>query len=230
MVDLHSHILPGIDDGSKNVEESIRLLDMLSQQGVTLVVATPHFYADQRSVERFLTRRREAYTQLSDHIQSHHPQVYLGAEVRYYPGISRLEGLERLCVEGTRVLLLEMPAARWSDSTVREVLEIAVSHDLTLVLAHIERYVFLQRPGVFEELLHNGVLMQVNASFFTERFTRRRAFKMMDHHTIHLLGSDCHGVHTRPPQMGEATHILCKKYGEDFLEQMNRFAEELVSV
>lgn len=230
MVDFHSHILPGIDDGSKNPEESVQLLDMLGQQGVSLVVATPHFYADQRSVDRFLFRRQEAYAQMSDRLRGGHPQVRLGAEVRYYPGISRLDGLDRLCIEGTRVLLLEMPVTRWSESTLREVLEIAVSHNLTLVLAHIERYVYLQRPGVFEELLNNGVLMQVNASFFTEWLTRRRAFKLLEHHAVHLLGSDCHGVRNRPPQMGEATHILRKKYGEEFLEQMSAFAKELIVV
>lgn len=230
MVDFHSHILPGIDDGSKNPEESIRLLNMLGRQGVTRVVATPHFYADQRSVDRFLMRRQEAFAQISDCIQRHHPQIDLGAEVRYYPGISRLEGLDRLCIEGTRVLLLEMPVSRWSESTLREVLEIAVSHNLTLVLAHIERYVFLQRPGVLEELLNNGVLMQVNASFFTEWYTRGRACKLLERHAVHLLGSDCHGVRTRPPQMGEATRILRKKYGEEFLEQMSAFAEGLITV
>ncbi len=230
MVDFHSHILPGVDDGSKTLEESIQLLDMLHRQGVSLVVATPHFYADQRSVERFLARRQEAFDQVRGSLREHHPRVCLGAEVLYYPGISRLEGLEKLCIDGTRVLLLEMPVARWSDSTLREVLEIAVSFNLTLVLAHIERYVFLQRPGVFAELLNNGVLMQVNASFFTDWFTRCRAFKLLESNAVHLLGSDCHGVRNRPPQMGEAAHILCKKYGESFLEQMTAFAEELVSV
>lgn len=230
MVDFHSHILPAIDDGSENLEESVQLLDMLSRQGVTSVVATPHFYADQRSIERFLTKRQEAYEQLAGGIREHHPQVHLGAEVRYYPGISRLEGLDRLCIVGTRVLLLEMPVSRWSDSTVREVLEIAVSHNLTLVLAHIERYMFLQRPGVFAELLNNGVLMQVNASFFTDWFTRRRAFKLLENRAVHFVGSDCHGVRSRPPQMGEVTHILRKKYGEAFLQQMKEFAEERISV
>lgn len=230
MVDFHSHILPCIDDGSKSLKESIQLLDMLSQQGVSSVVATPHFYADQRSVERFLIRRQEAYSQLTEAMQEHHPLVRLGAEVRYYPGISRLDGLDRLCIVGTRVLLLEMPVSRWSDSTLRELLEIAVSQDLTLVLAHIERYVFMQRAGVFEELLNNGVLMQVNASFFTDWFTRCRAFRLMDRNAVHLLGSDCHGVRTRPPQIGEATRLLYKKYGDEFVEQMSAFAERLITV
>ena len=230
MVDFHSHILPSIDDGSKSLDESIQLLDILHQQGVSLVVATPHFYADQRSVERFLTKRQEAYDQLKSGLKEQHPKVCLGAEVLYYPGISRLEGLEKLCIEGTRVLLLEMPVTRWSDTTVRELLEIAVSFNLTLVLAHIERYMFLQRAGVFAELLNNGVLMQVNASFFTDWFTRRKAFKLLDNGAVHLLGSDCHGVRNRPPQMGEALHILNKRYGESFLVQMNAFAEELITM
>ena len=230
MVDFHSHILPGIDDGSKNTEESAQLLDMLATQGVSLVMATPHFYADEQSIDRFLSKRQEAYERVSSCLKENHPQIRLGAEVRYYPGISRLEGLERLCIENTRVLLLEMPVTRWSKSTVREVLEIAVSQNLTLVLAHIERYMYLQRAGVFEELLYNGVLMQVNASFFADRLSRRRACKLLERRGIHLLGSDCHGVHVRPPRMGEATAIICKKYGEGFLGEMENFAKDLVSV
>lgn len=109
MIDFHSHILPGMDDGSQTVEESLTLLEMLRAQGVDTVAATPHFYARENSPEVFLRRRREAWERLNARLTPGGPQVLLGAEVRYYRGISRLEELHRLCLSGTHVLLLEMP-------------------------------------------------------------------------------------------------------------------------
>lgn len=230
MVDFHSHILPGVDDGSRSVEESLQLLDMLREQQVSAVVATPHFYANEQSVQEFLSRRQAAYETLSAQMQPDHPPIRLGAEVRFYPGISHLEELRSLCLEGTRLLLLEMPMTRWTDYTVKELLDMVNSRGVTLVLAHIERYRQLQDARVLDRLLRAGVLMQVNATFFTERLTRHRALKMLGNQMIHFIGSDCHGTRVRPPHMGEAIEIIGKKFGEGFLSQMNEFASEMISV
>lgn len=230
MVDFHSHVLPKIDDGSDSVEESVKMLEMLRDQGVTTVVATPHFDANAVSIERFLDQRRESYESLSARLGQSLPQICLGAEVLYYSGITRWENLEALCLEGTRVLLLEMPLSRWTTSVVSEVLAISNIKGITVVLAHIERYLKLQRPGVFEELLNNGIYMQVNASFFTERRMRRRAVKMLKLRQIHLLGSDCHGVTLRPPRIGEAVEIIRKRLGNQPVVQLTGCATELISV
>ena len=230
MVDFHSHLLPSVDDGSRSVEESLQLLDMLRDQHVSTVVATPHFYANEQSVHKFLQRRQKAYEELVQQRQPDHPHIRLGAEVRYYPGISHLDDLRSLCLEGTRLLLLEMPMTRWTDYTVKELMDIVNARGVTLVLAHIERYRQLQDIRLFERLLQAGVLMQVNATFFTERWTRHRALKMLGNQMIHFIGSDCHGIRVRPPYMGEAMGIIGKKFGDEFLSQMNEFATELISV
>ena len=109
MIDFHSHILPGMDDGSKNIEESLALLRMLAEQGVKKVVATPHFYANDESVEKFLARRQQSYESLRAALPAGMPEILLGAEVRYYQGISRLKELKELCVQGSNLLLLERP-------------------------------------------------------------------------------------------------------------------------
>lgn len=230
MIDFHSHILPGIDDGSKDVSESLLLLDCLREQGVTTVVATPHFYADEQSVDTFIRRRTDAYDRLSAQRTDAGPAIRLGAEVLYYNGISRLEGLDRLCIEHTRILLLEMPFTRWSSTVLREVLEIANNMDLTLVLAHIERYMRYQRRGVFDELQRQGVLMQVNASYFTDRVTRRTALRQLGAGQIHLLGSDCHGMHNRPPKLQEAAAVIRRKYGDGIIEELNGYAYDLLTL
>lgn len=229
MIDFHSHILPGIDDGSKDVSESLLLLTRLQEQGITTVVATPHFYANEQSVEKFLQRRGAAYASLADKREPAMPQLRLGAEVLYYNGISRLQGLDSLCIEGTRLLLLELPFTRWSSTVLQEVLEITNTMGMTVVLAHVERYMRFQRPGVLDELLRNGVIMQVNASYFAERVTRRRALRLLAEGAIHLIGSDCHGVRNRPPRMDEAIAAIRKKYGEAMIADLSNYAHNLLA-
>lgn len=229
MIDFHSHILPGVDDGSRSVEESLALLSRLQEQEVSTVIATPHFYADEQSVDAFLERRTAAYDRLMAQCPDTMPHIRLGAEVLYYNGISRLEGLERLCIEGTRVLLLELPFTRWSSTVVHEVLEIANTMDITVVLAHIERYQSYQRPGVFDEFYRNGIWMQVNASYFADRATRRKALRQLRTGQIRLIGSDCHGLQNRPPRIQEATDVIAKKLGDAWIAELNGYAQELLA-
>ena len=151
MIDFHSHILPAMDDGSKNEQESIAMLTELKNQGITRVIATPHFYANGESVSAFLSRRQKSFEKLN--LNSNFPQVVLGAEVRYYEGISRLADLTKLCINGTDLLLLEMPSAKWTDFVIKELISLASNGNITLVLAHIERYIFMQPKSVFVDLL-----------------------------------------------------------------------------
>ena len=108
-VDFHSHTLPAFDDGAKDVQESLELFRMLSEQGINTVCATPHFNANRMSIDDFLRSRSKAYINLADALPENAPTVRLGAEVAYYEGISRLDNLSSLCIEGTNLLLLEMP-------------------------------------------------------------------------------------------------------------------------
>ena len=230
MIDWHSHVLPRMDDGSKSVEETLELLSMLSNQGVTTVVATPHFYANDESVSSFLKRRSESYASLCDSLGDSMPKILLGAEVSYYSGVSRLEGLSSLCIEGTRLLLLEMPFAKWTEHTVREIKELAAQGQVTVVLAHIERYIDMQDKSIFEELSSYGVLMQVNASFFDYRATKRKALKMLSRGEIQVIGSDAHGIKTRPPILDKAYEAIQKKLGGDILADMDGYGKYLLGI
>ena len=192
MVDIHSHILPEMDDGSKSEEESLKMLRMLSEQGVGCVVATPHFYANNESVSTFLKRRAKSHDSIRSFTQEGFPEILLGAEVRYYEGISHMDNLSELCIQGTDVLLLEMYSGRWGTMVIRELIDMAATRKMTLVLAHIERYMQYQPEETFETLLDNGVLMQINASYVTNLFTRHKALKMLRDENVHFLGSDCH--------------------------------------
>ncbi len=229
MIDFHSHILPAMDDGSKSIRESFALLSMLAEQGVKTVVATPHFYADEEeSVDAFLARRAECLQRISEHLPENAPQIRLGAEVRYYPGISRMTDLKRLCLEGTNLLLLEMPFSRWTGYTVKEVLEIASSGRYTLALAHIDRYLKMQDKETFDKFYDAGILMQVNASFFNTFSTKHKALTMLWKGKIQMLGSDCHNLAHRPPKIGDAFRVIEKKFGKDFLADFDDYNQTLL--
>lgn len=228
MIDWHSHVLPQMDDGSKSLEESLTLLNMLAKQGVSTVIATPHFYANDESLKSFLERRQQCYEKLCAALPSDAPKIRLGAEVSYYSGISRMEGLSELCIEGTGLLLLEMPFAKWTEHTVREVRELAAQGAVTVILAHIERYIDMQDPNVFSELREYGVIMQVNSSFFNRGSTKRQALKLLANGGIQLIGSDTHSVKSRPPTLDSAYYIIEKKFGKEFIYEINGYGHFLL--
>ena len=223
MIDWHSHILPGIDDGSQNVTESSELLKMLSDQGVKTVVATPHFFANSDTIESFLEKRKNSYDTLSEHVSTDNPEILLGAEVKYYQGISRMNELKKLCIDNSKLLLLEMSMSRWTEYTLRELEELSLSRDITVVLAHIERYLKFQNDETWNRLYENGILMQVNASFFTAFSTKRKALTYLENGDIHFIGSDCHNLTSRAPRIGKAFKIIKNKLGESFINQMNEY-------
>ena len=215
MVDIHSHILPNVDDGSGSTEESLALLELLAKQGVSVSVATPHFYAVRHKLSEFLEKREKAARQLAEARRGDLPAVRLGAEVSYFEGISRSSEITQLTVEGTELLLLEMPEAPWPERTVGEVLRMNDEYGVIILLAHVERCLPFQKNRVVERLLEGGVLMQMNADSFLERGTRRFAVKMLKERKVHMIGSDCHNMTSRRPRLDEAYAELRRRCGED---------------
>jgi len=226
VIDFHTHILPGVDDGSKSVEESLLMLHAMADQGVKIAAATPHFYANDESVESFLMRRSAAYEPLVKEAPKV-PEIVLGAEVRYYDGISHLRELNDLRIEGTKFLLLEMPFRRWTDYAIGEVIDMATRGKITLVLAHIDRYLPFVKKETLVRLIRGGVLFQVNASFFQGVFTAPKALKMLREGMIHFIGTDCHNTQDRAPNMGKALDIIGKKMGSDTVSDFLSFGNEL---
>lgn len=228
MIDFHSHILPKMDDGSRSTEESVAMLNALSEQGVTKVIATPHFYANDESVSSFVSRRQNSYSKLAEALTDAMPEILLGAEVRYYGGIGHLDGLDSLCVQGSRLLLLEMPENRWTEYTVREICDIRSERNVIPVLAHIERYIGYQKPETFYRLLENGVMMQINASFLNGTFSKRKALSLLKKSQVHFIGSDCHNMSDRAPNIEKAVNIIRKKLGSGFADAFTDFAENFI--
>jgi protein-tyrosine phosphatase len=228
MIDWHSHILPEMDDGSRDTAESISMINMLTMQGVGTVIATPHFYANDETVDSFIERRKSAFERLAAELPEGSPEIRLGAEVRYYQGINRMADLKALRIEGTKLLLLEMPMSSWTEYMVRELIEMSGRSSIKVVLAHVERYMALQKQSVWNRILESGILMQVNASFFTSFASKRKALSLLREGSIHFVGSDCHDLKSRPPRVGKAFEVIQKKLGENYLKQMNEHGHSLL--
>jgi protein-tyrosine phosphatase len=230
IADVHSHILPGIDDGSASPEESAVLLTMLKQQNVPWVAATPHFYPSQDRPHRFLERRAAALEQLNAFLgeDAGIPPIIPGAEVYYYAGMSDSEALKELTFGGTDYLLVEMPMSPWTESMFRELDRIHEKQGLIPVVAHVDRYIQpLRDHGIPRRLEELPVLVQANAGFFLRPSTRSMALRMLKKGQIHLLGSDCHSIAHRPPRLGEAVEVIRRKLGEAVLEQLAENGKEI---
>jgi len=199
MIDFHTHILPCIDDGSGSIQESVSLLREQRRQGIEAVVATPHFYANENTPQSFLQKRSKAWNSLYPYLYPGLPGIYLGAEVQYFDTICHVEDIQDLRIQGTELLLVEMPFQKWEDRMIDDILELNDREGIQVVLAHIERYMAFQREDLWQELRDQGILMQCNVSFFDSWKTRSKAMSMLKKGDIQFLGSDCHNRKTRRP-------------------------------
>lgn len=223
--DFHSHVLPMMDDGSDSVETSLAMLEQSAAYGASLMVATPHFYAGNETPDSFLARRAESVRRLlrGGYDPSIHPRICLGAEVAYFTGIGRCTDLERLTILGTRTVLIEMPFQRWTETMVEDLFSIHTRLGLLPVLAHIERYPTFYHPRQIRALTDGGVVLQMNASMFANRLTRRIALRMMTAGDVQLIGSDCHNLDSRPPNLDVALRFLAERGEDTLLPQLIEF-------
>ena len=224
MVDFHSHILPEMDDGADSVETSLAMLRESSRQGVDLICATPHFYADEEDPKSFLQRRSEAYSRLREAMGDGkgYPDILLGAEVLYFPGISVAEEMRELCLEGTFFLLVEPPMLPWTDAMLDEIEACVSSLHCIPVIAHIDRYMrLLNDPSLLDRVSERKMLIQANAAFFLHRQSQDAALDSLRHGRIHFLGSDCHDLIDRAPNLEAALDVIRKSGAEKDFERFN---------
>lgn len=208
MFDLHCHILPGMDDGARDAAVSRTLLEREQADGVKGVVFTPHFYAERETAESFL-RRREAAVQTAQPLcETVGMRWRVGAEVAYTPFLADMEP-ERFAFSGTRYLLLELPFL-FEPPDVEGLIERLVSGGLTPILAHIERYSYVEEdPTLLYRWVRAGALAQVNAAWLLESQRSVRFACQLDRWgLVHLCASDTHSVHRRPPNLAAGLQRL----------------------
>ena len=232
VVDFHTHILPGIDDGSSSVEESLAMLQMEKEQGASLVVATPHFYPQNDRPEKFLQRRKAAFEQLTEKISPDDklPQIILGAEVYYFKGLGQWEGLRDFAIENTNYLLLEMPMVKWDSRMYDDIYDIYRSQGLVPIIAHLDRYInIFNVKGVVDNLSELPVAIQANAGFFLDKSSKRLALKLLKNNVINIIGTDCHNIQSRKPNLKAALETIEQQLGEEYIKRINLAGEKILS-
>lgn len=231
MIDFHTHILPGIDDGSRNVEESLILLKKESEQDIKKILATPHFYAHKESVSHFLKCREEAYQKMAvsmSEMQLDIP-VLTGAEVYYFAGMGGAEQLRSLCVQNTPLLLLELPFVQWTGEIYEDVKKMIEKQKITVLLAHVERYYEFQKDKtVWERIFELPLYAQMNTGGMERRKKRRFVEQFVKSGVPFVLGSDCHNNKERLPNMQDGISFLQKNFGQEMINRIQETEERLL--
>ncbi len=232
MIDVHSHFLPKIDDGSKSSEMTIQMLEESYRQGIHTMVATPHFYISQNTAKQFYEKRQGAYERVLEKTKGNKniPDIYLGAEVYYFNGIKNYDMLDMLVINGGKHILLEMPFSVWNEKILREVEALQYECGFKVVIAHIERFIPYQKgTSYIEDLLSLKPIVQMNAEYINGFWTRAHALKLIKDGTVDLLGSDCHNMEKRPPNLGKAYELLNKKLDIKYIDKINEMGYTIIS-
>ena len=231
IIDFHTHILPRMDDGSESSDQSLEMLHEMKRQGVDVVVASSHFYGYREGPESFLERRKACYDRLCQKIDENCPRILLGAEVAFHSGLTKTEGLERFCIEGTNVLMVEMPFSPWSVMEENFIAQLAVQKGFQVVLVHPERYeAFRSMNKEAKAILKLPVMLQHNAEAFTHLSGRRQWLEMLESGKSHLLGSDSHNMKNRAPNLAEGRKVIEKKLGKDILDRIDTQGAKLLGL
>ena len=232
MIDFHCHILHQMDDGPDSLSESLALLLRSARQGVEVMVSTCHFYADADYPSQFIARRNAAFLRLQDAMLGDtyaYPLIVLGAEVLYFPGISQAQDIGMLKIGNGSTILVEPPMAPWSDTMLDEIADLGKNLNCKPVIAHVDRFMeILKDSRLIDRVLKRNMLVQVNAEYFTAPKTVRSAVRNLKRGNIHLIGSDCHNLTSRAPNLEQARH-QAKVFGAELeFDELRRNSVKLL--
>ncbi len=233
-LDIHAHILPQVDDGAKDMETAITLLEMMKEQSVTHVIATPHFYPDSDSAEEFAEVTQKAYKELTAEISIRNlPKVFLGCELRYFSGMGKSRAIKQFAISGTNYLLLELPyGAPVTKTVLQDIIDISELQGLIPILAHIERYARVSGFKKLLKLVSGGyALAHINSGAVISKETSRLCEKLIKGGYVSYLASDTHSPEHRPPLIDKALEKITEKLGKSASNRLiiksNRLLEEI---
>ena len=191
VTDLHTHILPSVDDGAASIEISMEMLSVQKEKGIDRLALTPHYYPNRETLDSFINRRQTAYDALKSCLNDNTmPQLCLGAEVRYSPQLTRLD-LDQLTIGASNYLLLELPD-KGAVPLLVQVVDAILCRNIIPVFAHIERCdMFRKEPELLLQLVQRGALAQVTASAMSGR-PDSFASACFNNGLAHIISSDAH--------------------------------------
>ncbi len=226
MIDLHTHLLPCIDDGAASFEEATRLIHDLLRQGVEVAVCTPHFDPSQLTLDDFLGKRTAAM----ELMKASGIRLISGSEISYHDYLFHYTDISQLCIENTKYLLLELPERKqWGKEVFYYIEHLINYYGVIPIIAHIERYrAVRKKKNIIPVLMAAGCMIQLNAAFVVDRKTRRRAFLYLKKGYIDVLASDCHNPIKRPPRISKAYEIIRNGFGNAFCEHLMNNSRKII--
>ncbi|WJH35578.1 tyrosine protein phosphatase [Paenibacillus aurantius] len=232
MIDIHCHILPGMDDGPEEMDQSVRMAELAVREGITAIVATPHHANGvyRNSASAIIQAVHTLNAVLAD--LDVNLEIIPGQEVRLTDRL--LEDLEegRLILQGNRYLLLELPASRLPSRLEETLHELRVL-GITPIIAHPERNAVLAAdPGLLEALIDKGALSQLTSHSLTGLFGSRiqkAALRFCDRDLVHFVASDAHDTEVRNNRLAPAYALLQKRLGDAAVERLRRNTELMLT-
>ncbi|MGN0817847.1 MAG: tyrosine-protein phosphatase [Candidatus Coproplasma sp.] len=211
MIDIHSHILPCVDDGSNSLETSRKLLLQYASQGVDRAICTPH----QNKILRRADILRREFDKFSAAVADLPVRVYLGAEILYYSGmVNDIAKGELLTLGGSEYVLVEFPVMISGEDLQDAVYELILAKYVPII-AHIERYSMLIKED-YAAVRNAGALIQINAAAFNGRDTAKTAKYLLKNGLVDFIASDCHDLKHRDVNFAAAKEYVAKKFPEQF--------------
>lgn len=227
MIDLHCHLLPNVDDGAKNIDESVALARAAYSSGITHVVCTPHIH--EGYFDNNIDSIKQAHQLFTEALRSENIplQSHFAAEVRISPSVLKLVVSERLPFLGylnsKPVLLLELPHSHIPPGT-EQVINWLKSQGVVPMIAHPERNRdILANYGKASWLRGKGVLFQLTAGAITGTFgekVRHCATRLLSDGFADVIATDAHNLHKRPPELKQAFEILQQQYSLDKAKEL----------
>ncbi|WP_100405642.1 tyrosine-protein phosphatase [Bacillus solitudinis] len=233
MIDIHSHILPNIDDGAHSIDEAINMAKQAEEQGIYTMVATPHhrngtYNNSKLEIENHVVSLKSIFNEKGLNLN-----IVPGQEIRIYGELMQdiEEQQQLLTLNHTNYILVELPSDHVPAYTSRLLYDLQLA-GIQPVIAHPERNSeIVQRPDKLYNLIKQGMLAQLTASSLTGRFgknIKKFSEQLVDHQLVHFIASDTHNTTTRPNDLREAFNLVEQKFGTQTAYYLQENAETLV--
>ncbi len=222
-IDIHCHVLSGVDDGAQDPDESVMMLRAMYDEGIREAILTPHYHRGYAEAD--VNKIRSAFNELCRYAGKDEKasaiKLHLGCELYYYPSaIQWLDEGKTLTMAGSRYVLLEF-GYTMDKRMIYEGVSNVVRAGYTPIIAHVERYTGLEyKVKNVADLLEMGALIQINAGSVGYGFSKERSFarKLLRDHMVHFVATDAHDTDKRAPRLAKAAEHIRKHFGEEYLQ------------
>lgn len=232
MIDIHCHILPGVDDGAKDIEESLEMARLAVNEGITKIINTSHYhpYFNYEKGDILLNRAKDFNNILKQN--NIDLEILIGNELYYSTDLLEyIESKDFYTLNNSRYLLIEFSQSNFPKNIVDIVYELKIRGYIP-ILAHVERYRQVQEnPNIIYECIKEGALIQINSNTILSK-NSKEACKLckilLDNNMVHFIATDAHNTNRRKPAMKGSYEYIIKKYGKYKADQLFNLNQEFV--